>query len=301
MALAGSRVGSSTRAAIHLAAVAILLIASLSAAAQCGPSASRPSRIVSINACTDQLLYALADRSQIAALTRYAAQDDYSIFAGEIAASGLPLIRGGAEEVLTLKPDLVLAGTFTRRATRQLLENQGLRMELFPPARTVEETRRMILHAARIFGHPERGEALVARIDAALDAAPGMRARDLSVLQYQRRGFVSGPETLIGDVLSRLGVRNAAEELGVGQLGRAPLEIAIKARADGLILFDPAETATDQGAAMLLHPALRRIYPAERRISIPGRLFICAGPALPEAIAELQDRLAGLRPGAGTR
>jgi iron complex transport system substrate-binding protein len=97
-------------------------------------------------------------------------------------------------------------------------------------------------------------------------------------------------------LLKELGVRNAAEQLGIGRLGQTSIESALKAQTDGLILFDPASRATDQGSAILLHPALNDIYPPSRRLAIPGRLVVCAGPALPMAIAELEVQLRNLRP-----
>ncbi len=258
--------------------------------------AEPPKRIVSINACTDQLLFALADRNQIAALTNYAIRDDFSIYQDEVKKSGIKLIRGGAEEVLKLKPDLVLAGTYTRRATRNLLSRQGLKVELFPAASSVEEAKSTIRKAARLLGHEARGAALIARIDDALAAAPNFSARGLTVLQIQRRGFVSGPETLIGDLLQRLGVANAAAQMGVDRVKRASLEMALKARADALILLDPYSRAEDQGAAMLSHPALSEAFPPARRIVLPGRLVLCGGPALPLAIGELTKSLQRLSP-----
>jgi iron complex transport system substrate-binding protein len=256
------------------------------------PAAERLMRIVSINACTDQLLFALADREQIAALTHYAAKDDYSIYAREVMAGGVKLIQGNAEEVLKLKPDLVLAGTFTRRATRELLKRQGVNLALFPAADSVADTKAAIRRAARLFGHVGRGEALIAEIDRAMAAAAGRKAaRAPSVLQLQRRAFVSGPDTLLGDLLGKLGADNAAARLGVKGVARSSLEAALKAKADALVLFDPSSRPADQGSAMLLHPALARAYPAGRRIVIPGRLLICGGPALPEAIAALADGL----------
>ena len=256
----------------------------------------RPVRIVSINACTDQLLWALADRDQIAALTRYAAADDFSIYTAEVKASGVPLIRGSAEEVLKLKPDLVLAGTFTRRATRELLKQYSVRVALFPSSNTVDEAKAAVRQAAQLLGHEDRGEALIERIDRALAAAPGLGSRHLSVLQLQRRGFVSGPDTLLGDLLTRLGAANAAAQLGLRGVSRSSLEAALKVKADALVLFDPSARAADQGTALLQHPALADAYPPERRIVLPGRLVICGGPALPEAIAALAAALQGLPP-----
>jgi iron complex transport system substrate-binding protein len=279
--------------AIRFVPVVLLLISSVAAAAH---TEARPKRIVSINACTDQLLFALADREQIAALTQYAVRDDFSIFTDEIAASGIKLIRGNAEEVLKLKPDLVLAGTYTRRATRDLLQRHHLPLELFPPVSNVEEAKSAIRKTADLVGQQARGEALVRQIDAALAAVSQVKPPGPNVLQLQRRGFVSGPETLIGDLLQRLGAANAATEIGIPRLGRASLEAALKAKADALVLFDPYLRPADQGAALLSHPALADAYPPERRIVVPGRLIVCAGPALPQAIMELAKGLAQLSP-----
>jgi iron complex transport system substrate-binding protein len=285
----GQRVRIIAPGAIWTLAVAFLWM-NIAGTAQ---AQDRPLRIVSINACTDQLLYALAGREQIAALTHYAVRDDYSIYVDEILASGIKRIQGNAEEVLKLKPDLVLAGTFTRRATRELLARHGVRVELFPPARNIAESREAIRRVAKLNGNPDRGEALVERIDGALKAEADRPAAAPALLQLQRGGYVSGPETLVGDLLARLGARNAASGLGVEHIGVASIEAALKLRADGLVLFDPYSNATDQGSAMLLHPALRAIYPPERRIVIPGRLVICGGPSLPEAITELRRQLEG--------
>ncbi|MGF1623192.1 MAG: ABC transporter substrate-binding protein [Rhodomicrobiaceae bacterium] len=289
----GAAIRAMAKRAIRFAPVALLLISSVAAAAH---AETRPKRIVSINACTDQLLFALADREQIAALTQYAVRDDFSIYTEEIAASGIKLIRGNAEEVLKLKPDLVLAGTFTRRATRELLQRHGLPLALFPPVSDVEEAKAAIRKTAELVGRQARGEALVRQIDAALAAVSHVKVARPSVLQIQRRGFVSGPETLIGDLLQRLGAVNAAGKLEIPRLGRASLEAALKAKADALVLFDPYLRPADQGAALLSHPALADAYPPERRIVVPGRLIVCAGPALPQAIVELAKGLAQLSP-----
>ncbi len=300
MARRAAAIRGRRKRAICAAAVAFLLVLpGFAGSAEAAPE--RPMRIVSINACTDQLLFALADRDQIAALTRYAADDDFSIYTAEVKASGIPLIRGSAEEVLKLKPDLVLAGTFTRRATRELLKQFGLKLALFPPSNDVEETKAAIAQAAQLFGHPERGEALIAEIDHALAAAPSLAGRHLSVLQLQRRGFVSGPDTLLGDLLKRLGVANAAAKLGLKGVGRSSVEAALKVKADALVLFDPSARAADQGTALLQHPALADAYPPDRRVILPGRLLICGGPALPSAIAALADGLMRLVPRSATR
>ena len=71
---------------------------------------SRARRIVSLDLCTDQLLVELVARERIAAVTYLAAHASLSAIPEQ--ARGLPITHGGAEDVLRLDPDLVLAGPF---------------------------------------------------------------------------------------------------------------------------------------------------------------------------------------------
>jgi iron complex transport system substrate-binding protein len=76
-------------------------------------------RFASINLCTDQLLMTLVDPGQILGLSPYARNSARS---WEVAkASQFPRLSGEAEDVLVQKPDIVVAGRYTKRATRELL------------------------------------------------------------------------------------------------------------------------------------------------------------------------------------
>ncbi|MDX2265797.1 MAG: ABC transporter substrate-binding protein [Hyphomicrobiales bacterium] len=270
------------------------------AGAHLAPSAAhaRPTRIVSINACTDQLLWALADRDQIAALTTHAVNPAMSIYTREVAESGAPLIRGSAEEVLKLKPDLVLAGSFTRAATRRRLAAFALRVETFAPADSIAAAKADIARVATLIGQEARGAALIAEIDAAVAEARGA-TRGLKLLQLQRAAYVTGEETLFSDILAVIGAENAAAERGGSGVRRVGLEGALKTDADALVLFDAATRASDQGAAILLHPALAARYPADRRIDLPANEIVCGGPGLSRLLRTFARKLAALPPTAG--
>ena len=54
------------------------------------------------------------------------------------------------------------------------------------------------------------------------------------------------------------------------------------------------ETPDGQGALYLTHPALRALYPPEKRIVLPGRYTLCAGPSLVAAFDYLADVLTRL-------
>ena len=63
-------------------------------------------RVVSMNVCTDQLLLSLADPVQILGLSRFSRDDWQSWAAAD--ARRYPRLSGGAEDVLVLKPDVVM-------------------------------------------------------------------------------------------------------------------------------------------------------------------------------------------------
>src|SRR3954449_2508037 len=83
-------------------------------------------RIASMNVCTDQLLIPLADPEQILGLSRYS-RDRFESWAAD-AAHRYRILSGGAEDILMLRPDVVVASLFDKRSTRELLKQKGLRL-----------------------------------------------------------------------------------------------------------------------------------------------------------------------------
>jgi iron complex transport system substrate-binding protein len=250
---------------------------------------TRP-RIASINVCTDQLLLTLADPEQIVGLSPYSRDPQRSWAAAE--AARYPKLSGEAEDVLVLKPDVVVAGRFTKRATREMLKAEGFRVEEFDAVRSLDDTRRQIIRMGEIVGHPDRSAAAVARIDAALAQAKEAVARKpLHVLPLSRRGWVSGGDSLTSSLLATVGLSNSAAQLGYKLGGFASLEAIVSLKPDLLLLSDGGDFAEDQGTAFLLHPALEELYPPDKRIMIPERLTVCGGPMIADALAKLVSEL----------
>ena len=252
--------------------------------------AETPQRIVSLNMCTDQLVLALADREQIVGLSRFAG--DVTLSHAAEMADGFPHLPAAAEAVLTLEPDLVLAGRFTNRAAKDMLRRFDYRVEEVPFVRSLDDAREVIGLVAEMVGHPQRGDALIAAVDEALEA---VRAEpDLSALIIQRRGYATGSATLTGELMSALGIRLASDDLVGARGGFADLETIIQSEPDVLIVSQLGRASEDQGTALLAHSALEQRYPASQRMELPERLTVCPGPSLIDAIEHIageRDRL----------
>jgi len=259
--------------------------------------ADPPRRVVSFNLCADQLLLALADPQQIAALSPYAADPALSVMAE--AARRYPRLDWRAESALTLKPDLVLVGPDDRTATQLMLRRFGVRFAEIGLAGDLAAARAQIAETAALLGHPARGAALIAALDAAerrLGATPRPPYR--SALIIERGGYTQGTDSLMAALLAAAGL---APPPGAprGYGGFMPLERVLLLRPDVLVVRDAPLEATDQGALTLLHPALTALYPPQRRIALPTRYSFCGGPALVAALDYLAGELARLGAAAG--
>jgi iron complex transport system substrate-binding protein len=267
-----------------LAALAIFAGAGSAPALAAGP------RIVSMNVCADQLLIPLADPEQILGLSKFSRETWASFFVDD--ARRYPILSGAAEDVLVLKPDIVVASLFDKRSTRELLKANGLHLAEFSVPRNLDEVRAQIRQMGEIVQHTDRATAEIARLDAAIARARAtVTNRHYRVLLLSRRGFVSGSDSLISSLLSQTGLFNAAGELGVAQGGFASLEAIVNAKPDFIVVSDGSDRAEDDGAAFLLHPALERFYPPQKRIVIPEQLTVCGGVMLADALDVLVKEL----------
>lgn len=250
-------------------------------------AAPAPRRIVSMNMCADQYLIALADPGQIAGLTQWARDPDLSYYADR--ARALPITRRTAEEILMLRPDLVVGAPFRQRSALTSLKRRGVRMIDLPKKDGLAGTEETITLIAKAVGHPERGRALIASIHARLARLGPPPGQGRVAAYYQRRGYLTGTGTLVDEMMRRVGLVNLAVRMKLPPLSRLSVEQMALARPDFLIMESAAAHVTDQGTEMLHHPLLDRAVGPAHHIHIPQALTVCGGPAYPEAV----ERLAG--------
>lgn len=282
-----------SRLCIVLAALGCLLsLLSTPAGAE-----SAPRRVASFNLCGDQLLVALADPDQIVALSPYAADPALSVVAER--AKAYPRLPWRAESTIAIAPDLVLVGPDDRSITRHMLLAQGFHLAEVDLITDIPHARAQILQIAALLGHPERGERLAEALDAAqakLDAVP--RPPFTTALVLERGGYAAGPKSLAAALVAQAGLRvPPGTPPGLG--GYVSLEKLLAMRPDMVFLIDPPAQPNDQASLFLTHPALRALYPLQRRVALPARYTVCGGPALVEALdymTAIMTRLAAPAP-----
>jgi iron complex transport system substrate-binding protein len=236
--------------------------------------------IVSLNPCTDAILAEVADPAQLLAISHYS-HDPRASSMSLAQARRFRAIGGSVEEVLALDPDVVVASSFMPPATAQAFARLHVRVEAFGSPATLTESEAQVRQLAALAGHPERGEALVARIEAAL-AQTRSTAPPVTALLWEQGGIVPGPGTLVAQLLEHAGFASHSAARGLGQGAYLPLE---------QVLADPPKVILAAGGErMLTHPALRRL-PAVAYARLDPALLYCGGPTIPR----LARRLAEIR------
>lgn len=238
-----------------------------------------PRRVVSLGACLDVILMKVADRGQIAAVSHYARDPQVSVMAAQ--AQSLRYTRETAEEVVALKPDLVIASQRTALQARIALKRLGYRVEEFEVPESVQASIDQVSRVAALVGHEDRGRALVARIELALaEAAAPPGSPKLPALIYQHAGLAAGKHTLISQMMERCGLENVAARYGLKKWGNVSLERLLTDPPQVLLLGEPPAGTPVSSDRIVMHPALASLEPRMHRINFPPRLLYCGGPVL---------------------
>ena len=242
--------------------------------------------------CTDELLLRLADRRNIASVTWLSRDETNSNVAA--LARDVPVNHGLAEEVLAFRPDLVVAGAFTTRSTVQILRRTGVKVVEFGVPRTMDEVRTEIRDVAATIGERERGEAVVRDMDARLAAlTSGAGASPRRAIVLRPNGFTVAKGSLVDEIMRLAGLENMAAHVGIPTYLQIPLEAVVLQKADVLIMNGDANGPPSLATEALHHPVITTLGERLKIVTVPSRLWTCAGPAVVDAVQWLVARTGG--------
>lgn len=259
------------------------------------PSRQKPQRIVSLNMCLDELAIRLADRKHVASVL-WMSRDPLNSNVSE-SAKMIPGNGGTAEEAVSFHPDLVLVGEFTSAMTKSMLKRVGMPVSEFGVPENFAAVRAQIRKFGTVIGERGRADEMVHTLDRDLAAISfPSNAPKLKAIILRPNGFTVGAGSLVDEILERAGLENLAAKLDIGPYEQVPLERIALLGADILIVnsehSDEAALATEG----LKHPLIGALSERTRVVSVPSRLWTCAGPNLVEAVRLLQHQTSDLRP-----
>ena len=256
---------------------------------------AKPQRIVSTNVCADQLALLLADRARVISVSRMAVEPQISHYA-DIART-IPVNNARAEEIVELKPDLILGDIYTGKGANRLAATLGVPLHIVGWSTSIADVRTILRDAGKAIGEPERAERVIADMDARIARAHVVKSRPMTALVYEPNGITSSTGTLTHDVLTAAGLTNLAPKLMDGSYGTVPLEIVVASAPELLILDDSYTGTSSRAQGILRHPAFKSLAGRTTMFTLPSNLWICPGPWVAEAVERLaaeRARLASL-------
>ncbi len=245
---------------------------------------SRPARIVSLDYCADQFVLKFAERGQIAAVSPDA-EAPYAYM--REAARGFPQVRPVAEDVLALRPDLVVRSYGGGPRASVLFERAGLPVLDIGWTGSLAEVSDNLVRIADALGAPEEGARVAARLQSRLDAVAERipEGEPPRVLYMTPGGVTSGPGSLVHDLLRAAGLENFQTEPGWRPL---PLERLAQEQPDlvARAVFGSGRVEPHRWSAAR-HPLARQQTQTRPVVTLPGAWTACGGWFLADAVEAL--------------
>jgi len=178
-----------------------------------------PMRIVSVTLGTDEMLFALVDPSRLAAITINATDPTQSNVISQAKAIKVQLKTPlDPEQVIALKPDLVLVASYNNAAALKQLQNAGLPLVEFANFNSIKDIEGNLTLLGQLTGNEDKAALVVGNMESRLakvaDAVKNVQPK-LKVLYYGLGGYSDGPGSVTDEVLTRAGAINAVTAGGI--------------------------------------------------------------------------------------
>jgi iron complex transport system substrate-binding protein len=177
----------------------------------------KPERVVSLTPSNDEILCALVDENRIAGLSQFS-RDDAASYVADAARRINVFVDRNAEQVVSLRPDLVLAARYTKLDLQGLLAETRTPLIVMTDFRNFNDVEANLRLIGRAVGEEARAEAVIGEMRRKLDAARSRLRPESAALRalYLASGnFSAGSGTSIHEILAAAGLKNAAAEAGI--------------------------------------------------------------------------------------
>jgi len=204
-----------------------------------------PRRIASTYLGADEVLAALVTRERVVGVSAYV-DDPGSSNCHDAYPASVARLRADPETIIALAPDLVCVAGFTAADALRLLTGAGLNLVRWSRFDSFADVMGEIRLLGAAVGEEARAEALAGGIAALLADLERRLAgvRRVRVLYYDPPTYTMGAGSLVGEILSRAGGSNVAEEMGIVGPGQISMETVFALEPEAIIMPNYADNMT---------------------------------------------------------
>lgn len=256
---------------------------------------ARPERILPANSSALDFLAALVNAERFVAIPAEA--DSYASLEDDSDAwSFIPRMeRYTGEDILSYRPDLVVAHTWQDPAALRVVRAAGVPVITIPEFKDFDSLRETLRHLGEIVGEEGRGSRAIAELEARREALLAneerRKLRAMVYTNYGSGGWTAGTHTSAHTMIELTGMRNAAAEAGLRSHQRVDIERVLLLDPDVLILSGPerAQQMNPSEAYVRNEEALQslRALRHDRLAVLPANLYGANSQFLVDAAEEL--------------
>jgi len=247
-----------------------------------------PRRVASMNLSADEILVEILPLERLVSVTRWADSDSGNI-AGRVPSSIFRIQKADMEQLVALRPDLVVVSEYTDADFLKQLEKSGMRHHRIEGLASLAGIRRAILDLGRAVGEDAAATSLVTAYDAKLaDLARRLAGVKRPRVLYWSSGMTAGADTAIGALIECAGASNVGRELGVTGIVPPGAERAFVADPDAILVgtWPKAVESVQQDPLLGKSRAVRE----GRIVALPTSLLVALSQYSADACVELAAR-----------
>ncbi len=252
--------------------------------------------VMSTNLCADIMALSLADERQLLSVSHKSRDPRLSLLSA--AAAAFPSNKGLAEEVVALRPDVVLASRrWAGGLQRELFSRHSIAVEVLSFPADWDEIFENLRRTGNRLQREARAEELIADVRQRI-AQLHRTQRPFKALYLRPNGGCAGSGTYVDTVLQAVGVRNHAATVGCSGWGKVSLERLLMAPPDVFIVGDMPQDTAYARSTFSRHPLMRQLLAERPVIHVSSRYWGCSNWLLIEAAEEIAAQLDSLPEGA---
>jgi iron complex transport system substrate-binding protein len=246
-------------------------------------------QIVSNNLCSDQYLLALNVPRREVLLSPSSADRTLSFYAGR--AREIGKIADSTETVLASRPDLLISADDGSPVPITLAHDLGIKTFIVPSSPQLEAIPDILRSVGLQIGRRAVAGAVASRIAEVLNSTKGLYAsRHLTVLLYDHGGYALSERSTVGMLFTHLGIE-VVHPPSRSDYVSISIEHILAIKPDLIFFVSATDTGSDLDATWLSNPAIERLYPPNRRVTLPLALTLCTGPTIAAAIQKLAQQI----------
>jgi len=253
----------------------------------------KPERIVSLSPSNDEILCALVDEKRIAGVSKFS-QDAATSYVADAARRINVFVDRNAEQVVALRPDLVLAARYTKLDLKALLAETKTPLIVTTDFRNFSDVEANLRLIGQAVGEESRADAVVGEMRQKLTAARSRlrpEGAGLRTLYFASGNFSAGAGTSIHEILLAAGLKNAAAEAGIKGHVKITSEQVIQLDPDVILIGAGYER--DRGFRQSLESdqqlSTLKAIKDDRIIEVPARNMLTVSHHVADAVETLVE------------